>query len=74
MHFSLNDLSHQLLKAVDKSNLEWRQVVRKKHLGGTKILKKLSEQRKLLRPFWKTAYHLICNLGILRHEILQLYQ
>ena len=29
-----------------KSGIEWRWIVRKEHLGGTKMLKKLSEQKK----------------------------
>ena len=40
-----------ILSAVDERGLEWPGVVRKEHLGGTKMLKKLSEQRKMrLRP------------------------
>ena len=43
---------HQLLKVVGKNGLEWRAIVRKEHLGGTKRLKKLFEQRKMrLRPW-----------------------
>ena len=30
---------HQRPNAVDESDLEWRQVVRKEHFGGTKMLK-----------------------------------
>ena len=49
-------------KAVDKSGLKWRRMVRK---GEIKMLKKLSKQRKiLLRPCCKTGHHLICNPGI----------
>ena len=54
---------------MDESGLEWRRVVEKVHLDGTKMLKKLSEQRKMrLRPCCKTDHHLICNSGILRRE------
>ena len=38
---------HQLLKAVGINSLEWRVIARKDHLGGTKQLKKLFEQRKM---------------------------
>ena len=37
---------HQLLKVVGENGLEWRAIVRKEHLGGTKRLKKPLEQRK----------------------------
>ena len=37
---------HQLLKVVDENGLEWRAIVRKEHLGGTKKLKMLFKQRK----------------------------
>ena len=44
------------------SSLEWWQIVRKKRLGGIKMLKKLSKQRKmLLKPCCKRDHHLICN-------------
>ena len=66
---------HQLWKALDESSLEWRRVVKKEHLGGTKILTKLFEQIKmLLRPCCKTGHHLICNSGITWREKLQLRQ
>ena len=39
--------SEQRLKAVDENSLEWRRVVRKEHLGGTNMLKNLSEQKKM---------------------------
>ena len=43
--------------------------------GGNKMLKKLSEQRKMrLRPYCKTGHHLIRNPGIQRREKLQLRQ
>ena len=52
------------VEAVDGSGLEWWRVVRKEHLGGTKMLKKLFEQRKMrLRSCCKTGHHLICNFG-----------
>ena len=38
---------HQLLKVVGENGLEWRAIVRKERLGGTKRLKKLFEQRKM---------------------------
>ena len=38
---------HQLLKVVGENGSEWRAIVRKEHLGGTKRLKKLFEQRKM---------------------------
>ena len=37
---------HQLLKVVDENGSEWRAIVRKEHLGGTKKLKMLFKQRK----------------------------
>ena len=47
----------------------------KKHLGGTKRLKKLFEQRKMRsRPGYRTDRHLICNPGTLRREKRQLQQ
>ena len=47
---------------MDENGLEWRRVARKEHLGRTKMLKKLFEQRKMrLRPFCNTGHHLICN-------------
>ena len=45
----------------------------KKHLGGTKRLNKLFEQRKMRsRPGYRTDCHLICNSGTLRREKRQL--
>ena len=38
---------HQLLKDMGENGLQWRAIVRKEHLGGTKRLKKLFEQRKM---------------------------
>ena len=64
---------YQLLKVVGKNSLEWRTSERKEHLGGTKRLKKLFEQRKIrLRPCCRTDGHLICNFGTLRGEKRQL--
>ena len=66
---------HQLLKVVGENGLEWQAIVRKKHLGGTKRLKKLFEQRKVRsRPGYRTDRHLICNSGTLRREKRQLWQ
>ena len=66
---------HQLLKVVGENGLEWRAIVRKEHLGGTKRLKKLFEQRKMRsRPGYRTDRHLICNPGTLRREKRQLRQ
>ena len=38
---------HQLLKAMGENSLEWRAKVRNEHLGETKRLKKLFEQKKM---------------------------
>ena len=38
---------YQLQKDVGENGLQWRAIVRKEHLGGTKRLKKLFEQRKM---------------------------
>ena len=66
---------HQLLKVVGENGLEWRAIVRKEHLGGTKRLKTLFEQRKMRsRPGYRTDRHLICNPGTLRREKRQLRQ
>ena len=66
---------HQLLKVVGENGLEWRAVVRKEYLGGTKRLKKLFEQRKVRsRPGYRTDRHLTCNPGKLRREKRQLWQ
>ena len=66
---------HQLLKVVGENGLEWRAIVRKEHLGGTKRLKKLFEQRKMRsRPGYRTDRHLIYNPGTLRREKRQLQQ
>ena len=62
-------LFHQLLKVVGKNDLEWRAIMRKEHLGGTKRLKKLFEQRIMCsRPGYRTDRHLICDSGTLRCE------
>lgn len=38
--------------------INWRRIVKKKHLGGTKMLKKLFVQRKMhKRPFCRTGLH-----------------
>ena len=66
---------HQLLKVVGENGLEWRAIVRKEDLGGTKRLKKLFEQRKMrLRPGCRADRHLICNPGTLRCKKRQLRQ
>ena len=66
---------HQLLKVVGENGLEWRAIVRKEHLGGTKRLKKLFEQRKVRsRPDYRTDRHLICNPGTLRCEKRQVQE
>ena len=66
---------HQLLKVVGENGLDWRAIVRKKHLSATKRLKKLFEQRKMRsRPGYRTDRHLICNPGTLRREKQQLWQ
>ena len=66
---------HQLLKVLGEDGLEWRVIVRKEHLNGTKRLKKLFEQRKMRsRPGYRTDRHLICNPGTLRREKRQLRQ
>ena len=66
---------HQLLKVVGENGLELRAIDGKEHLGGTKWLKKLFEQRKMhLRPCYRTDRHLICNPGTLRREKRQLQQ
>ena len=47
----------------------------KKNLGGTKRLKKVFEERKMLsKPGYRTDRHLICNPGTLRREKQQLRQ
>ena len=62
-------------KNCGRNGLEWRVIVRKEHLGGTKRLKKLFEQRKMRsRPGYRTDRHLICNHGTLRREKRQLRQ
>ena len=38
---------HQLLNVVRENGLKWRAIVRKKHLGVTKRLEKLFEERKV---------------------------
>ena len=66
---------HQLLKVVGENGVEWRAILRKEHLGGTKRLKKLFELRKMRsRPGYGTDRHLICNPGTLRREKRQLRQ
>ena len=64
--------------AVKSCGRKWLKMARgsgKKNLGGTKMFKKLSEQRKMrLRPCCKTGHHLICDPGIQRHKNLQLRQ
>ena len=66
---------HQLLKVVGENGLEWPAIVRKKHLGGTKRLKKLFKQRKIRsRPGYRTDCHLIRNPGTQRFEKRQLWQ
>ena len=58
-----------------RKQLKWWAIVRKEHLGGTKSLKKLFEQRKMRsRPGYRTDRHLICNLGTMRHKKRQLRQ
>ena len=66
---------YQLLKLVGENSIEWRAIVRKEHLGGTKKLKKLFEQRKMRsRPGYRTDRHLICNPGTLKRQKRQLRQ
>ena len=58
---------YQLLKVVGENSFKWRAIVSKEHLGGTKRLKKLFEQRKMrLRPCYRTDCQLICSPGTLR--------
>ena len=60
---------HQLLKVMGGNGLAWRAIVRKEHVGGTKRLKKLFEQRKMRsRPGYRTDRHLICNPDTQRRE------
>ena len=62
---------------MDESGLEWQGVVRKEHLGGTKIqdLKEATRAKKAAsRPCCKTGHHLICNRRFLRRKKLQLWQ
>ena len=66
---------HELLKVVGENGFEWRAIVRKEHLGGTKRLKNVFEQRKMRsRPGYRTDRHLICNRDKLRREKRQLRQ
>ena len=58
----------KLLKAVDKIGLEWRRVVKKKHVGGTKMWKKLSEQRKMLYGFVAKQVIIWFSITVFRGE------
>ena len=66
---------HQLLKVVGENNLKWRAIVKKEHLGRTKRLKKLFEQRKMRsKPCYRTDFQLISNSGTMRRENRQIPQ
>ena len=63
------------IESYGPKRLRMAAVGEKEYLDGIKMLKKLSEPRKmLLKHCWKTGHHLICNPGIRKREKLQLWQ
>ena len=64
-----------VVKSCGRKRLRMASCSEKRTLGGTKTLRKLSEQKKmLLKLCCKTGHHLICNPDIPRHENQQLRQ
>ena len=54
-----------VVESCGRKRFKWRRVVKNENVGGTKMLKKLTERRKMfIRPCCKTDHHLISIPGV----------